>query len=335
MVGKRKAYEFRQNYRQFAGPQTRSDRFVARAGAIARQMPPPLYPIPKRYRVDNVVTNQHDYTTQYVKKTMPRYKKKAWRKFVNKVVAVADKEVGLRTILLNDAIDIAYAGNNQLQGWGVMHLYGRSGTNTLNSENGAQDLFEIFATDANLTNTFGGNVDASGMVKFKSATIDITMFNNTSATVEVDVYKIWYKPNEKQYSGWVSANTDYEATQKTVANTSGNIIKLTSRGATPFDLGHLIGLLQAKIVWKKKFLLGGGQTSFFQHRDAKEHFVRVKDMQQENVDFTHKKMTTTYLFICKDVANGVDELSLRVGASRHYTYKAAPKSNITRVNQVL
>jgi len=285
---------------------------------------------------EKVVSNQYDFTTQYRRKRMPRGKRKRWVKFVKKVGAVENRLLGLRTVVFNDKIDIAYGGVANGQGWGVMHLYGRTGLNTGNVENGSADLLEIFNNDPELKDNFtGALVQTDASVQFRSATIDITMFNNTSRTAEVDVYKIWYKPNEIQFNSFSQANQDYELTQQAITGGISGQIRLTTRGATPFAMPQLLQRLRATIVWKKKFILGASQCSLFQHRDPKNHYLHTRDMKSSDTDLTMRGMTCSYLFITKDVARTGDDLTLSVSASRTYSYKTQLKTINNSRNQVL
>lgn len=287
---------------------------------------------------ETAVTNQRDFTTQYKRKPMPKFKKRRWRKFVKKVEAVSDRLIGLRTVLFNDEIRIAYGGVGAKQGWGVMHLYGRNGFNTTNVENGAADLFEIYNNDPEMKVNLGGSLVAqSGRVKFTSAVIDITMYNPGTHTAEIDVYKLVYYGNEKQFSSFSTANQDYELTQQNINDgTVSNTIQLTTRGATPFNMGFLLSNLCAKIVWKKKFLVGSGQSVFFQHRDPKNRYIKTKDMAgPTDTDLTYRGATCSYLFVTKEVNAATGEYTLRVGATRTYTYKTELKELINRRTQVL
>lgn len=286
---------------------------------------------------ETAVTNQRDYTTQYRKKRMPRRKRKVWRKFVRKVSAVSDRLKGAKTVLFNDEIRIAYGGITAGQGWGIMHLYGRNGTNVTNVENGSADLAEIYNNDPEMKDNFSGALVASnGYVKFMNAVIDITMYNPGSQTAEVDVYKIVYGPNEKQYSSFSQANQDYELTQQNISNGGASgTIQLTTRGATPFNLGFLQSMLCSKIIWKKKFLIAAGQSVFFQHRDPKNRYIKTKDMLGVDTDLTYRGATCSYLFIVKEVNAATNDYTLRVGATRSYSYKCELKQAINRRNQVL
>lgn len=273
-----------------------------------------------RQQSERATTVQHDVTTQYVRKNMPKKKKKAWVKFVKKVNAVDDGLVGLKTVILNDEINPTLAAGSAGQSFGVIHLYGRCGTNTT-SENGAADLYEIFSKDPEMKQSAAPYFPIIGKVKFRSAVIDFTMTNLGTRTMEVDVYKIVYRANEKPYASFFAAHQDYNLTSASVDGTS-NIINLNTRGATPFGVGGLMSLLKSKVVWKKKFLISIGQSAVFQHRDARNKWISVKDMQNLDQDFTYKGLTVTYLFVykCPEV-DEFDTQKLRVGATRSYTYK--------------
>ena len=54
-----------------------------------------------------------DMRSVYRRKRMPKYKKRNWVRFVKKVHAVADKDLGLRTVLINDQIKQRNTGGTQ------------------------------------------------------------------------------------------------------------------------------------------------------------------------------------------------------------------------------
>lgn len=284
----------------------------------------------RRRTQEKAVTQQHDYSTQYKKSYMPRRKKRQWRKFVKKVDAVGQKLLGLKTVLNNDNFELTISGAGQ--NYGLYHLYGTRGFNG-GTELGCSDLYEIYLKDPDLRTALG--FTQFGSMQFRSATIDITMTNTGIDGLEVDVYKIKYGPGEKSYDSWRSAITQFEGTQESIDG-SADKITLLSRGATPFHVGGLMSILNAKILWKKKFIIGSNQSAFFQHRDAGNHYIKIHDIQESSDDFTHKNLTTTYLFIAKAPAAGNESSNkLKVAATRTYTYKVLNRPMVGRKTLVL
>jgi len=55
----------------------------------------------KRINSGGGVTTQHDKRFVYAKKRQPRFKRKRWGRFVKKVHAVAEKDYGTRTVVMN------------------------------------------------------------------------------------------------------------------------------------------------------------------------------------------------------------------------------------------
>ena len=124
---------------------------------------------------------------------MPRKQRKRWVKFTKKVHQVANKDLGVRTVLFNDRIDLAYEITPNKQVYGAVHLYGGNGVNAeaptgVLREIGARDLRQIFVND--------GQIDEDSIVQFRNGIVDITMTNVDGQTLEVDVYKIRYKESD-------------------------------------------------------------------------------------------------------------------------------------------
>jgi len=79
------------------------------------------------------ITGQHDKRLVYLKRTMPRYKKRRWKSFINKVAAVSEKDLGTRSVLFNRVVN--YSGtDSSKQMVGTITLYGQESTNSENNE---------------------------------------------------------------------------------------------------------------------------------------------------------------------------------------------------------
>jgi len=267
------------------------------------------------------VTNQYDMKGQYRKKRMPRGKRMAWKKFTKKVLAVADAEQGLKTVLFNDQVSaypLAFA-----QDWCALHVFGSYGADSA-QENGCRDMFDIVAQDTSLTRT----------KKFviKSSVIDLTMVNTPNGdlatgnyTLEVDVYVLNHHDKDVNFDSLSSALT--QSITETPAIGGGAPITMQSRGATPFALGQFIRNAGISIQSKKKYLLSVGQVATFQYRDPKNHFIDVCDIPrsvpaggQTELDF--KNLTKSFFIIAKCVDPGVSNAALQVRSTRTYTYKS-------------
>lgn len=275
---------------------------------------------------EQTVTTQYDTKQQYRYKRMPRKQKRRWVKFTKKVHQIAHADLGLRTVLFNDRIDLSYEITPLKQTFGAVHLYGGNGINVeaptgVTREIGARDLRQIYIND--------GNIDEDSQVQFRNAVVDITMTNVDSQTLEVDVYKIKYLESDNPQASCI--NTFISNPNLPLASLD---LTLADRGATPFDLGRATGLMKAKILSKRKYLLSPQQSATYQHREAANHWMKGYEMQPNAVrastDFT-TRYTTTFLIIAKNVDATAGSAHLRVGATRNYRYKV----NLATVNKPL
>lgn len=276
------------------------------------------------------VTTQHDVTQQYRKKRMPRRKRRAWKKFVKKVHAVADTGIGLRTVLFNELAFLALPPSGQQ--WGSVLLYGNGGSDTGN-ENGCEDLQRIFNNDPEWGNT--------QRAYFKSACLDITMVNNLPAepvadtvyTMEVDVYKVYFRQVEDDLPNLTSVLSFSTGEVGTISG-GGSDITMNTRGATPFALGQFLRRSGMTIINKKKFLIAGGQAATYQHRDPKNRWVAGSDVARVNNEMCLKRTTVGFFIVAKAV-DPTAENTLSVRNTRTYTYKVDKKEVAEIKNQSL
>lgn len=222
------------------------------------------------------VTAQHDAKNVYVKKTMPKYKRRSWKKFVKKVQAVNEGECGTHKIMFNEGFNLESSYNqlfrdvtkneNQTvnvefiakeQGVSAVHLYGgQRGAGTYTGYNmGVEDLqritesypneFELYNI-ANARNT----LQPTTKMKFISAVLDTT-FTNTNGTIplEVDCYHIVYNKT------WVN---DLVVNPGVVGNSSYQ--DFMNQYAINFGNNHIVDIANGGKVFRPRI--------FLQHRGA-------------------------------------------------------------------
>lgn len=261
------------------------------------------------------VTQQHDVRTLYRKRRMPRRKRKRWVRFVKKVQAVNNKQLGTRSVLFNDTISVnpGVAAQNYLS----FLLYGGNGTNNV-QEQGLDDLQKIKQGDT--------QIGPTANVHFGSAVLDLTLVNTPvgeinpafNYTLEVDIYVVWYRPNEFQF-----ANLNAAFSQ---ANTDGTVIGTTPitidvRGATPFNLPNFLKLSKMNIIRKTKYYISPGQAVSYQFRDAKNRMLYGRDMDAlSNNDMSYKGLTRGVFIISKCVDSGNSASQLVIRGTRTYSY---------------
>lgn len=269
------------------------------------------------------ITAQYDRVTQYSKKSMPRRKKRAWKKFSQKVNAVLEKTLGTRTVIFNDAIGAqAVAG---VQSFASACLYGYCGASDSGATCGNRDIYTICNNDNDIMTATSAGTNAS-KIQFKSAVIDLTMRNNGTTPIEVDVYEINVMTDETKETSFVTSAATANTVTNVIPNAWSNTgISLANRGVTLFDLPNLISMDKLKIYKKRKYFLPPGNTSTLQHRDPRNHTFNATDLpinSSEAGSYGKRKFTQMYVFVAKEIVGSISDVgtNLTVGVTRKYSY---------------
>lgn len=282
------------------------------------------------------VTFEHDRQYIYRKKYMPRYKKRSWRRFNNKVNAVAEKELGSRTVLFNKEI---VANNNVALKQGVVSfsLYGQ--TSAVSSRHNDLKAISAIENTGDQTSAAGETVDNTSKVIFKSGVLDMTLRNTSfvdgvldaDATLETDVYEILVSKQGRDsvngnYVNLSSFFTIADADTKVIGGTADNLT-ISTRGATPWDITHALSRYGIKIKKKTKFFIRSGQTITYQLRDPKR-YVRTIGGMTEMEGCNYGRMTKfVYVFykavpgVTVGAGAGLTTEQLTCGVTRKYLYK--------------
>jgi hypothetical protein len=282
---------------------------------------------------NSVVTRQKDYGSQYRYKKMPRYKKRRWRSFVKKVAAVQLKQAGLRTVLFNSRVE--QSNPPGYQGAFNITLYGINGSQDGVYSLGLRDIYRIFKNDPDVVQigTPPGNVPKSGKLQFGSGVLDLTI-RNLSADIEaeVDVYYGWFKKDDDQVVTLSNTNPIYKYNLAPIdlINATNNAININERGATLFDKPAGISAIGYHITKKMKMLLAPGQSTFLQHRDAKNYMVDWTNVQ--DCGFAKRGLTFGMFVVYKPSVTASDDavVTLAIGATRKYSY-AVVEDNVDRI----
>lgn len=322
---------------------TRSGRLYARSNRSFRgpaRRPAPSY----RQRGKMVtsgrgVTTQHDATKIYRKTRMPRYRRKRWKRFVRQVHAVAEKDMGTRSIVFN----LSYSFNNAdatKHGLAWTALYPSNSTTAF-----LNDLDFIAAAEnaGNPTAAAGETVSASSKYLFQSAILDFTLTNTSYLTgalglqtsagkLEVDVYEII---SSRQWNDEVTTyQTIKEVFDKGTSNTAsiggaatGTSLEIDDRGVTPWEVPLALSYFRLKILKKTKYFLESGGTFTYQVRDPRRH-VCTQESMERMVGPNQGRMTRHIFIIFKLVpgysvgsAEGSYTEQVTIGMTRKYMYK--------------
>lgn len=295
------------------------------------------------------VTTQHDHQNVYRKSYMNKYKKKKWKSFVKKVRAVEIADRGLTTALYNNIFTYT-ADANTSQCIGEVHLYGFK-SNIGSTCAGVNDLATIIDND--YRTTFSTNLmtasdeiiysyaKVEGQITghtidklfFESAVLDVTISNPNTTTIELDVYRIVYKKQLKgnftSLKNLYDTATGTEYTNTVTKNDLTNKPQLTisSRGATPFEIGVASSMGNLKIVKKEKFLITAGQCVTMQIRDSTNRTFNPNDFFASQNSYRYQDWTQSMLFIAKKVAEDASPCTLQVGCTRIYKYNMEGQKN--------
>jgi len=285
----------------------------------------------QKIKSGNGVTSQYDTKWIYRKKSMPKRKKKVWRRFVKKVRAALMKDVGTKTVVFNHGMREDF--NTTGQQVFLASLYGGDGNAPNSFQVGSDDVGAIFRNDNELSNNTAKAV-------FMSACLDITMINMSTKTteeernlgLEVDVYDLAYwrrldAGNPRDPFTLAAATTQ-------PINPLELGIQIYSRGATPWDLPDALSQ-GIKILSKKKFFLGKGETATYQLRNPKNYSFNRSSINDSDQNFCIPKVTRTLMIVVKGLpwADGYVNKSLQIGTTRKYMYKVI-QNNYDKDNHI-
>lgn len=301
------------------------------------------------------VTVQHDARQIYRKRRMPRRMKRKWKRFTRSVHAVAEKDLGSRTVVFNRAQTFSNVTNGN-QGLGYLALYSGNGA----GDTWMRDLSNISINDNSGTTDLratGDFIYLSTKFIFKSAVLDITIRNtstytavatpvlSSNAKLELDIYEILSGREWIDYdvtpTETAQAFSDLTAVFAQGAGETDNIsggaglgtgLSILQRGTTPWDLPQALSRFRLKILKKTKYFIPNGDTITYQLRDPKRR-VATKRML-EFIGGGNKPRWTRHVFIIFKlvpgftIGEGVDtyQESISIGMTRKYFYKIEGQS---------
>lgn len=286
-----------------------------------------------------------DMRSIYRRKRMPKFKKRPWVRFVKKVHAVADKDLGTRTVLFNDQLEQrnSSSGGQSTLTLGLYTMY----SSTIGW---LQDLHTIgtLENQGDPTAAAGATIAPNSKVMFQSAVMDVTIRNTTDkltsvdianpllnvysaapeAAIELDVYEIYirktYSDNASVFATVTAGLDRYDDPE---IGGTGNGFTISDRGCSPFELGSQLARTGMKILKKTKFFIPNGQTITWQARDAKRRVCRYGDL--EKAEGLNKPGWTKVYYMIYKLVPGLNQGSslndyrtkLNIGLTRKYSYK--------------
>lgn len=283
------------------------------------------------------VTQQHDARLVYRKKRMPSRRRRRWRKFKNKVLAVSEKDLGSQTVVFNTQTTATNTTPGQ-QTLADFALYGSVSTTSWWS-----DLDAIGALNAGADTTVakGLAVSPSSKILFKSGVLDMTIRNtstnngapDSALRMEVDVYELVGTRVGDEEGATYNRLLDLFAQNPTRTEPIGGApateINLGLRGVTPFDCTYTLGNFKLKITRKTKYQINNGDQVTYQIRDPRRHVMLQRQLTSTE-GFNQPNLTKMVLVIGRLPPGttigtvgvpGVCQETLSFGITRKYFYK--------------
>lgn len=282
---------------------------------------------------ENFGSTQHDSRVQYVRKRMPKRKRKRWVKFSKKVKYVIDKQLGNTNVLRNSEgtstgwqAAVNYGTYQGPQVYLVACLYGAAGTTTGTGNTHGQDDLKIIMAKETAT--------VMNKYRFKSACLDVTLTaiasDNNNVPLEVDIYHCiargYGKKTDTGFNDFATVLKDTYQLPSTDPSGDQRILGL-ERGATLFNVPGLLSQCQWKILKKTKVFVPSGGQCTYQIRDAKDHLIRNTSFMGSTGASTmqYKGLTQFLVFMAKPIVGYVPTAGqslFKAGITRSYTYVA-------------
>jgi len=307
----------------------------------------------QKFQSGHSASTYHDQRFVYQKKRMPKGKRRQWKRFKNKVLAVSEKDLGTRTHLFNASYTWTNTSST-LNGIACVGLYTwRTAGSTPYADLGYIANAE---NSADPTAAAGVTIDKSTKFIFKSAILDCTITNNSGVSngsvfsadsrgiLELDIYEISaskdFQDGATVYSDLVNILSVAAANTKKIGGagtaityngglTTGGGAAGCTRGSTPWDLPLALSQHGIKIWKKRKYFVPNQQTITYQVRDAKRHVLVQEEMLESSG--ANKPRLTRWLYITFKLVPGLTigavgtagnwQESIVIGQTRKYFYK--------------
>lgn len=316
-------------------------RQTARGARVRRGRTRVLYK--QRYKSGGGVLGGTNADTRmvYRKKAMPKRKRNQWKRFVKKVGAVNERDLGSRVLLINDQIQQTVTTVGQ-QNCMTLALYGN--TNPTNGWLNDLKYLQGLENAGDPTAAAGGTVDQSTKFIFTSAVMDVTIRNSSTykpvnnpvqldgrAAIELDIYEMYQRndSNDGLSASHDSISAELNAYNLKRIGGQGSGIAIEDRGASPFEFGNSLGQFGIKVVKKTKFFIPNNQTITYQVRDPKRRVTTQGNMNRKD-GWNYPGWTRVIFLVYKLVpglvlgtaaTDDTFQCQCTIGSTRTYKYK--------------
>jgi len=222
------------------------------------------------------VTTQHDARLVYRKKSMPKRKRKVWKKFIRKVEAVALAKQGTTSVVYNVGRTVSSAADAQDM-YGIV-LYGAYGSQTA-----GLTYYSDLELLGSINRTAGVGVNLGNRkLYFRSAVLDLTCANSGVNAVELDFYDIIFKKTPVQMTSLqdlIDTNQGNNTEVFEQGAVAANNLTRQTLGATPFQFPGVLSFVT--ILKKSKVFLPVGALSTYQIRLPRNRWFDTSNRAQD------------------------------------------------------
>lgn len=205
----------------------------------------------KKSITPSVISTQYDVGNRYSRKSMPRYKRRKWKGFTNRVKHVMLQMNPLNTFT-NDNYRRVITWVAEAQATFGQMLGGVSATDN-------DEILGAFKA------AYGGALSTTTVDRYKlfikSMCLDIQIKNTGANTAVLDVYQLICRKGDRDSNRIETSYSNAFAEQDVAAI---GTVTSTNTATTPFQ--NPLFLSMWKILNKKEILLGSGQTTTMQMR---------------------------------------------------------------------
>jgi len=240
------------------------------------------------------ITGHHDYKVDYVRKRMPRRKRKRWTSFKKKVDYIADKRLGLKKWVINDV--------QRVQSLADTTNYFSTELYSIDGVTGHKDVGDIARATMDPTifddlqnSTLSTLTNTSKLITFESANIEVSITNNATTSVILECYHFKCRKDGRQFSNGALNNpggyyemgflkqgvpTDPDTGEQPDPSNSDPLTVFTV-GSTPFQSPFFCSHFQ--IVRREKFTVPAQGTIQKSLRIPMNKTVNISTLRSLNI----------------------------------------------------